>query len=142
MWLLRLRLTMPHSALATISFFDLDQMRVLEMLSNGCRRTKSGGVLMRFILAVALCAAGLFSSVSASYAQNQARCDAYWVERNTILKTYHYCFRSPRAAFHFGNAGCLYDRVAAAPLPPFERNRLTEIRAMETGLRCPSRRAS
>ena len=97
---------------------------------------------MRFLLTAAICAAGLSFSASTSHAQNQARCEAYWVERNTILKTYHYCFRSPRAAFHFGNAGCVYDRVAATPLPPFERDRLREIRAMETSLRCPSRRVS
>ena len=97
---------------------------------------------MRFLLTIAIYAAGLSASMSASHAQNQARCEAYWVERNTILKTYRYCFRSPRATFSFGNSGCLYNRVEAIPLPPFERDRLGEIRAMEAGLRCPSRRAS
>jgi len=96
---------------------------------------------MRFLV-ISVCAASLLVSSSMSHAQSQARCDAYWVERNTILKTYRYCFRSPRAAYHFGNAGCLYDRVEATPMPPFERDRLIEIRAMEASLRCPSRRAS
>ena len=97
---------------------------------------------MRVLLVIAVCVAGLFASMSVATAQNQARCDAYWVERNTILKTYRYCFRSPRASFHFGNSGCLYNRVEAVPLPPFERDRLAEIRAMEASLHCPSRRAS
>ena len=97
---------------------------------------------MRFLQTIAICAVGLSASGSLAHAQNQARCDSYWVERNTILKTYRYCFRSPRASFHFGNSGCLYNRLEAVPFPPFERDRLSEIRAMETSLRCPSRRAS
>jgi hypothetical protein len=105
-------------------------------------REEHGGTLMRFLLTLAICVAGLSASASKTHAQNQARCDAYWVERNSILKTYRYCFRSPRATFHFGNSGCLYSGIEAVPLPTFERDRLTEIRAMEAGLRCPSRRAS
>lgn len=97
---------------------------------------------MRVLLAIAICAAGLSASASTASAQNEARCRAYWVERNTILKTYRYCFRSPRATYFFGNSDCLYTQEEAAPMPPSDRDRLTEIRAMERSLRCPSRRAS
>ena len=75
-------------------------------------------------------------------AQNTGRCEAYWQERNYILKAYQVCLRSPRAIRYFGNGGCKYRDESVAPMSQADRERVAEIRAMEKSLGCRHRLAS
>ena len=45
----------------------------------------------------------------------QASCQVLWEVRNIIFKERGYCFGTAKAVKAFGNAGCLYDDVAACP---------------------------
>jgi len=83
---------------------------------------------MRMLMTTALTALTLAGALAPSYA---ATCEALWVERNTYYKAGGYCFKTPRAIAHFGNAGCRYDNENAVPLSAAVRNRIAEIVAQE-----------
>ena len=76
------------------------------------------------------------------FSQNSGRCEAYWQERNALLKENRYCFKSPRAIHYFGNGGCAYSRIEDIPFPTIQLNRMLEIRAMEKANKCGSRLTS
>lgn len=61
---------------------------------------------MRIVILGLASLLALIIGASNGFAQHSGRCQAYWQERNTILKEYHYCFKSPRAIHYFGNGGC------------------------------------
>jgi len=80
-----------------------------------------------------LAAASLTTSPGPSYAQN---CQSLWVERNSYYKAAGYCFHTPRAISHFGNAGCQYDEQSAVPLSRAVRSRIAQIIRAERALGC------
>jgi hypothetical protein len=65
---------------------------------------------------------------SAALAQS---CQDLWVARNSIYKTYGYCFKTARAIRYFGNAGCQYDSERELPLSRADRARINRIVAEE-----------
>lgn len=77
-----------------------------------------------------------FSGTAVAAAQNIGRCQAYWNERNTLLKEYRYCFKSPRAIHYFGNGGCVHTRIENIPFSSVDLERFREIRAMERVQNC------
>jgi YARHG domain len=81
----------------------------------------------------AITAASLGINLSTAHAQN---CNELWVERNSIYKEAGYCFHTPRAIQHFGNAGCKYDNEAQVPLSSGDRARIAEITRMEQRSAC------
>lgn len=76
------------------------------------------------------------------FAQNIGRCQAYWQERNAILKESRYCFKSPRAIHYFGNGGCVHHSIEDVTMPKAQLERLLEIRAMEKANNCVARLTS
>jgi hypothetical protein len=78
-------------------------------------------------------AATLATTVSLSYAQT---CQSLWVERNSYYKAAGYCFHTPRAIRHFGNAGCRFDEESAVPLSRATRKRIAQIVRAEQRLGC------
>lgn len=85
---------------------------------------------------------GIFlSGIAVAAAQNVGRCQAYWHERNTLLKEYRYCFKSPRAIHYFGNGGCVHTRIESIPFSSVDLERFREIRAMERAQNCSPRAA-
>jgi YARHG domain len=80
-----------------------------------------------------LATATLVSTVSPSRAQT---CQSLWVERNSYYKAAGYCFHTPRAIRHFGNAGCRFDNESAVPLSRATRNRIAQIVQAERNLGC------
>jgi hypothetical protein len=80
-----------------------------------------------------LAAATLVSTGSLSQAQT---CQSLWVERNSYYKAAGYCFHTPRAIRHFGNAGCRIDDEGAVPLSRATRNRIAQIKRAERNLGC------
>jgi hypothetical protein len=73
------------------------------------------------------------TTVSLSYAQT---CQSLWVERNSYYKAAGYCFHTPRAIRHFGNAGCRFDEESAVPLSRATRKRIAQIVRAEQRLGC------
>jgi YARHG domain len=80
-----------------------------------------------------LAAATLVSTGSPSRAQT---CESLWVERNSYYKAAGYCFQTPRAIRHFGNAGCRFDNEGAVPLSRATRDRIARIVRAERNLGC------
>lgn len=97
---------------------------------------------MRMVITAIAAFLTLIIVSSHGFAQNSGRCQAYWQERNAILKENRYCFKSPRAIHYFGNGGCVYSRTEDIPFPIIQLNRLLEIRAMEKANKCGSRLTS
>lgn len=94
---------------------------------------------MRVVMIGIAALLALITVSSRGLAQDIGRCQAYWQERNTILKENRYCFKSPRAIHYFGNSGCVYQRVEDIPLPTAQLERMLEIRAMEKAHKCGRR---
>jgi YARHG domain len=65
-----------------------------------------------------------------------AECDILWEMRNTIYKEHGYCFHTPEAIAHFGNAGCKFDDAADVPLNSVERDNVTIIKSVEQRKGC------
>ncbi len=84
----------------------------------------------------------LIAFAGPTFAQQSGRCQAYWQERNTILKENRYCFKSPRAIHYFGNGGCTYQRIEDIPFSKTHLDRMLEIRAMEKTYQCGERLTS
>jgi len=64
-------------------------------------------------------------------------CDQLWLGRNSIFKEAGYCFKTPRAIAAFGNAGCLYDDIAAVRLSVENENLSAAIQRAEQANACP-----
>lgn len=95
------------------------------------------------IVTTAIAACMVLIAVSGhGFAQNSGRCQAYWQERNALLKENRYCFKSPRAIHYFGNGGCVHSRIEDIPFPINQLNRMLEIRAMEKANQCGARLTS
>jgi hypothetical protein len=97
---------------------------------------KLGETKMRLLPTAAkmlFAAATLATTVSLSYAQT---CQSLWVERNSYFKAAGYCFHTPRAIRHFGNAGCRFDEESAVPLSRATRKRIAQIVRAEQRLGC------
>lgn len=65
------------------------------------------------------------------FLMRRAQCDILWEMRNSIYKERGYCFKTPRAIRHFGNAGCQYDSESAVPLSRIERTNAATIKRVE-----------
>ena len=65
-----------------------------------------------------------------------AECDILWEMRNGIYKEHGYCFHTPKAIEHFGNAGCLYDDAESVPLNAVERDNVVIIKGVEQQKGC------
>ena len=86
-------------------------------------------VLSAFLLTIVV----LGETSGQSYA---ATCQQLWVERNSIYKSGGYCFKTPRAIAHFGNAGCLHDSEGDVPLSAAQRRHIGSIVAEERAQGC------
>jgi YARHG domain-containing protein len=88
---------------------------------------------MRVLSAFSLTIVVLGVTSAQSYA---ATCQQLWVERNSIYKSGGYCFKTPRAIAHFGNAGCLHDSEGDVPLSAAQRRHIGSIVAEERAQAC------
>jgi hypothetical protein len=57
----------------------------------------------------------------------QASCQILWEMRNYIYKDNGYCFQTPEAISHFGNAGCTINNMGNVPLNSVERYNISKI---------------
>lgn len=74
--------------------------------------------------------------VAVSTAMAQDVCRQLWIERNSIYKSYGYCFKTRDAIAYFGNAGCSYDYEGDIPFSRYDRDRIARIRAQERQYGC------
>ena len=79
-------------------------------------------------------AAAIMSAIGGTAAAQT--CDNLWYERNSIYKSFGYCFKTERAIAVFGNAGCMYDVESALPMAPGARARISEIARTEQAMGC------
>jgi hypothetical protein len=63
-------------------------------------------------------------------------CFDLWVQRNSIYKSYGYCFKSTKAINYFGNAGCMYHNEGSIPMSHADRSTVLAIKRTEKSLGC------
>ena len=131
-------------AAATRRVVDMDQCMAIQPAAL-CKcvivnaETKKDRADMRIVTTGIAAIVALIIFSGHGFAQNSGRCQAYWQERNAILKENRYCFKSPRAIHYFGNGGCAYNTIEDIPFPIAQLNRMLEIRAMEKVEKCGGR---
>jgi YARHG domain-containing protein len=86
-----------------------------------------------FAIGALTVAIAVTSIMPAAYAQS---CQQLWVERNSYYKARGYCFKTQRAINYFGNGGCVYQDEDRVPLTQRERNRIAEIKRLESARGC------
>lgn len=63
-------------------------------------------------------------------------CEDLWVQRNSIYKSYGYCFKTAKAIKYFGNAGCIYRDAAKIPMARADQQTILAIKKREKALGC------
>jgi len=63
-------------------------------------------------------------------------CEDLWVQRNSLYKSYGYCFKTAKAINYFGNAGCIYDNAASIPMSRADKQTVLAIKKREKALGC------
>ena len=63
-------------------------------------------------------------------------CEDLWIQRNSIYKSYGYCFKTAKAINYFGNAGCVYDDAASIPMSRADKQTVLAIKKREKALGC------
>lgn len=84
---------------------------------------------------IGLASASLGMAINATPARAGV-CEDLWVQRNSIYKSYGYCFKTAKAKNYFGNAGCAYNNAANIPMSRGDKQSVLAIKKREKALGC------